>query len=128
MMGTEIPFDQPLPAQAVSALRTLYAIPADESYWDALEARIMAQIARAPMVSWWQVLDRWVRAEMVAAAAVLVVASALMMRANATELRVAYDEAIAPAISETLSIPAGALGERSGSDLHGAIFSDVISQ
>ena len=127
-MGKEIPFDQPLPPAIVDAMRELYAMPSDESYWAGLEARIMARVTSTPAVSWWQVLDRWVHVELVAAAAVLLVAGGLMMRANAAELRVAYDDAIAPAISETFSIPAGALGDRSGSDLQGAIFSDVISQ
>ena len=127
-MGKDIPFDQPLPTAVVGAMRTLYAPPREASYWSALESRIMAQVAQTSMVTWWQVLDRWVRAELVAAAAVLVVVGALMMHANATELRVAYDAVIAPAMTETFSIPAGALGERSGTELRGAIFSDVISQ
>lgn len=128
MMGQEIPFDQPLPTRVIDTMRTIYAPPHDASYWTTLEWRVMAQIARTPMVSWWQVLDRWARAELVAAAAVLVVVGALFMHAKDTELRTAYDAVIGPVVTETFSIPAGALGERTGADLRGAIFSDVISQ
>jgi hypothetical protein len=127
-MGQEIQFDQPLPARVVGAMRTLYAPPQGASYWVSLESRVMAQVVRTPMMSWWQVLDRWARMELVAAAAVLVVVGALFMRANNTELRTAYDAVIGPVVTETFSIPAGALGERTGADLRGAIFSDVISQ
>jgi len=127
-MDKDIPFDQPLPAPIVGAMRTLYAPPREASYWSALESRIMAQVIGTSRVTWWQVLDRWARAEFVAAAAVLVVVGALLMHANATELHVAYDAVIAPAVTETFSLPAGALGERTGADLRGAIFSDVISQ
>jgi hypothetical protein len=128
MMGKDILFDQPLPDDVIVAMRTQYAPPQEASYWSGLESRVMAQVARTPRVSWWQVLDRWAHAELVAAAAVLVLVGALVMRANATELRVAYDAVIGPAVTETFSIPAGALGERTGADLRGAIFSDVISR
>ena len=126
-MDNEMQLNQPLPAGVVVMVRTMYAPPGAQSYWALFESRIMERIAKTPTTSWWQVLDRWARAELVAAAAVLAIVGALLMRANAAELRSAYDAAIGPVVVESLSIPAGALSERDGRDVRGATFGDVIS-
>jgi hypothetical protein len=128
MMDNEIQLDQPLPDGVITAVRAVYAAPDATSYWTLLESRIMTRVSQMPMTSWWQVLDRWARAELIAAAAVLTIVGALFMRANRTELKSAYDAVGVPATVESFSVPAGALSERDGPEVRGATFSDVISQ
>ena len=64
-----------------TALREAYRAPADEGYWAALERRIMLAIEEQD--AWWSVPDRWVRVGLAAAAAVILVAGALFLRAQA---------------------------------------------
>lgn len=118
--------DAPLPATTVGALRALYAPPRNPAYWTALEAGIVARLA-APQ--WWQILDEWRRAGLVAAAAVFAVVGALMMHTRAAELRTAYDAVTAsPAPPGALTLPAAALSEDEGPDVREVTFRDVLSQ
>ena len=41
-------------------LRSLYAAPAGDAYWNELESRIMARVADVEL-GWWTELDRWIR-------------------------------------------------------------------
>jgi hypothetical protein len=67
-----------------TALRAIYRAPADEAYWTGLEQRIMAGVSQVDVGdAWWTVSDRFVRFGLVAAAAVLVIAGALFLRAEA---------------------------------------------
>ena len=63
-----------------TALRAIYASPAGEAYWTTLEQRIMGAIDTDE--AWYTVPDGWLRAGLVAAAAVLVVAGGLFLRAQ----------------------------------------------
>lgn len=71
-------------------LRLLYASPAGDSYWNELEARIMARVAGVEL-GWWTELDRWVRPALAAAAVLMLAAGIAMFRAHETETELAYD-------------------------------------
>jgi hypothetical protein len=92
-------------AELTYALRALYAAPADERYWDALEARILARVARGDEgVMWWGELADMVRPGLVAAAALIVAATLAMVRSQQLEARNAYASVIsAPASIEASS-------------------------
>lgn len=129
-MDDEIRLDEPLPHTVIAGIRALYEPPQEPGYWSALERRIRERVAAdgAP-AQWWQVIGRWGRTGIVAAAAVLVFAivGALLLHARADELRTAYESATQPVPAESVTVPAGALSERDGPDQRGATFRDVIS-
>lgn len=84
-------------AGLTNALRALYAAPAEESYWDALEARILARIARGNDGSeWWSELADMVRPGLVAAAALILAASVAMVHSRRIEAQSAYATLITP--------------------------------
>lgn len=75
------------------ALRELYAPPASDAYWSALEQRIVGALDAAD--SWWTVSDRWLRTGLVAAAAAVVIATGLFLRAQAQlDRSMAYETVI----------------------------------
>jgi hypothetical protein len=74
-------------------LRAIYAAPQGEAYWTTLEHRIMAALDTED--AWWTVPDRWLRAGLVAAAAALVIAGGLFLRAQTSLNRtMAYENVI----------------------------------
>lgn len=84
-------------AELTSALRAIYAAPAEESYWDALEARILAHVARGDEGTvWWAELSDMMRPGLVAAAALILVASLALVRSHQLETRSAYMSVISP--------------------------------
>ncbi|HUO52473.1 MAG TPA: hypothetical protein VMT93_08145, partial [Gemmatimonadaceae bacterium] len=67
------------------ALRRLYAAPAGDAYWRALEARVLEAVAAeraAAANAWWQPLARWARPGALAAALLLALAGAAVWRAR----------------------------------------------
>jgi hypothetical protein len=76
--------------EVVRGLRSLYAAPAGDSYWNELESRIMARVADVEL-GWWTELDRWARPAMAAAAVLLLAAGAAMFRAHQSEGDMAVD-------------------------------------
>ncbi|MDB4877173.1 MAG: hypothetical protein JWM41_3619 [Gemmatimonadetes bacterium] len=76
--------------EVVRGLRSLYAAPAGDAYWNELESRIMARVSDVEL-GWWTELDRWVRPAMVAAAVLLLAAGAAMVRAHQAEADIAAD-------------------------------------
>ena len=75
------------------ALREIYAPPAGDAYWAALEQRIVSALDTAD--TWWTVSDRWLRTGLVAAAAAVVIAAGLVLRAQAQRDRtMAYENVI----------------------------------
>ena len=76
--------------EVVRGLRSLYAAPAGDSYWNELESRIMARVADVEL-GWWTELDRWARPAMAAAAVLLLAAGAAMFRAHQAEGDMAVD-------------------------------------
>jgi hypothetical protein len=80
------------------ALRVHYAPPADERYWDALEARILARIARGGDVEgWWSALTEMARPALAAAAILVLVAGAAVVHTRQLEARNAYASVISAA-------------------------------
>ena len=129
MSDNQIKLDEPLPEDVIVVVRDMYAPPQGEAYWSVLESRIMASIADSAAGRWWMVVGGWARGGLVAAAAIIVTAvvSALLMQAHDQEMRTAYESASQPTITQTMTVPTGALSERDGPDSRGATFRDVIS-
>ncbi|MEO8622611.1 MAG: hypothetical protein ABI625_16180 [bacterium] len=87
-------------AELTNALRALYAAPADERYWDALESRILAHIARGEeTISWWSELAEMARPGLAAAAALIFAASLALAHSRQLEVSSAYASVISPAPS-----------------------------
>ncbi|MES2179469.1 MAG: hypothetical protein V4550_16540 [Gemmatimonadota bacterium] len=87
-------------AELTNALRALYAAPADESYWEALESRIIAHIAAADeSASWWSELVEMARPGLAAAAALIFAASLALVHSRQEEVSNAYGSIISPAPS-----------------------------
>jgi hypothetical protein len=85
-------------AELTNALRAIYAAPTDESYWDALEARILAGLGRRDEHdAWWSALTEMARPGLVAAAALILAATFAMARSQQVEARNAYASVISPA-------------------------------
>ena len=83
-----------------NALRALYAAPVEESYWDSLESRILAHVARGDdTLSWWSELAEMARPGLAAAAALIVAASLALAHSRQLEVRSAYASVISPAPS-----------------------------
>lgn len=75
------------------ALRAIYAPPVGEAYWTTLAQRIMSGLDAEE--AWYTVSDRWLRAGLVAAAAILVVAGGLFLREQALiDRSMAYDNVV----------------------------------
>jgi hypothetical protein len=74
----------------VRGLRSLYAAPAADGYWNELEARIMARVADVEL-GWWTELDRWIRPALAAAAVLLLAAGIAMFHARQSEMDMAVD-------------------------------------
>ena len=68
--------------EAQSALRALYAPPADESYWESMERRILAAVRVEKPREWWSYFPGWVRLGMSVAAGAMLVASAAAWHAR----------------------------------------------
>ena len=90
--------------EVVYGLRSLYAAPAGDSYWNELESRIMARVADVEL-GWWTELDRWARPAMAAAAVLLLAAGAAMFRAHQAEGDIAADNMLSsPSVPVSASI------------------------
>ena len=81
------------------ALRAHYAPPSDERYWDALEARILAHVARGTgSEGWWSALAEMARPALAAAAILVLVAGAAVVHTRQLEARNAYASVISAAV------------------------------
>ncbi len=87
-------------AELTNALRALYAAPQDDRYWSALEARILAHVARGDETgSWWAELAEMARPGLAAAAAIILAASLALAHSRQLEVSSAYASVISPAPS-----------------------------
>jgi hypothetical protein len=90
--------------EVVRGLRSLYAAPAGDAYWNELEARIMARVADVEL-GWWTELDRWVRPALAAAAVLLLAAGVAMFRARQAEADIAAENMLSsPAVPVSTAI------------------------
>jgi hypothetical protein len=88
----------PRASDVTDALRAHYAAPADERYWDALEARILAHVARGGAgEGWWSALVEMARPALAAAAILVLVAGAAVVHTRQLEARNAYASVISAA-------------------------------
>jgi hypothetical protein len=119
-------------AKLAALLRDAYAPPAAGAYWDGLEGRIMANIARHRSalipVNWWSDLASWTAPGLAAAALLFVAAGILWSRQEDEELRTTYEAVTEPVTSDVLP---GAVqvvtAPRDGSSQREATFRYVMS-
>lgn len=119
-------------AALAGVLRDIYAPPAAGAYWDGLERRIMANIARYRStlipVNWWSDLASWTGPGLAAAALLFVAAGILWSRQEDEELRTTYEAVTEPVPSDVLP---GAvqvvIAPRDGSSQREATFRYVMS-
>jgi hypothetical protein len=84
--------------EVTEALRAQYAAPSDPGYWSALEARILAHVARGAQVEgWWSALAEMARPALAAAAILVLVAGAAVVHSQRLEARNAYASVISAA-------------------------------
>ena len=95
-------------ARIVGALRELYAPPAEDAYWTALESRVMGHIsahrgiAQIP-VNWWSDLASWAGPGLAAAALIFAAVGLLWSRQKDDEdLRASYEAVTETAIVDAL--------------------------
>jgi hypothetical protein len=103
----------------VGLIRDAYAPPGGEAYWAGFEQRIMARVTSSTPAEtpWYSVLAPWARPALVAAAAIVAVASLVNMQIGNADSQVAYDSVIESATAgvgrtseEIMSIERGAEG------------------
>jgi hypothetical protein len=119
-------------AKLAGLLRDVYAPPAEGAYWNGLESRIMANIARHRSalipVNWWSDLASWTAPGLAAAALLFVAAGILWSRQNDEELRTTYEAVTDPVAPDVLP---GAVqvvtAPRDGSSQREATFRYVLS-
>ena len=90
-----------LSAETASTVRTMYLPPAaargDQSYWSALEQRLMARVNDPAFIAslesqrWWTVLEGWSRVGLVAAGITLAVSAALIQNQALDESSAVYE-------------------------------------
>jgi hypothetical protein len=100
--------------ELTEALREHYAAPSDPGYWSALEARILAHVARGGNVDgWWSALAEMARPALAAAAILVLVAGAAVVHTRRIDAREAYESVISagpPSIetaARTSTVPDG---------------------
>ena len=76
-------------ADVTALLRSVYAAPLDEGYWQGLEQRVMSRLNESPVVAWWSVLSEWRTAGAIAATVALLLAGATLVRDVALEREMA---------------------------------------
>ncbi len=95
-----------LDAKVMATMKSLYAAPSDPAYWNALEARITGQLARAGSLThetaWWTELARWAAPGVAAAALLLAVAGAVWSQLDRAEMSSTYEDFTQPMIADAL--------------------------
>lgn len=83
-----------LDAPVVDAIRDLLAPPGGEGYWSELESSIMARIGSSDL-GWWGELTNWARPALVAAAVLIITATAAMLHWQQAAAELPYDNVVA---------------------------------
>lgn len=99
----------------VQALRDTLAPPGGDGYWTELEGSIMARIDSASL-GWWGELAHWGRPALIAAAVLVMTATAAIMRTSQAESHAMYENLVAAgtpaALPDELTVRPLAQGER----------------
>jgi hypothetical protein len=78
--------------QLTRELRSMYAAPGGETFWDELERRILARVSASEDDIWWRQLARWRRGLALAGAAAIVMAGLVAQHSNRERSIAAYRE------------------------------------
>lgn len=104
-----------LDARLASEVRRMYMPPVgDQAYWSSLEQRVMARVTDPAFLAsldsprWWNVLEGWSRAGLLAAGIAVIVSAALIQDQSADDGSLAYEsveampalEGLAPAVDQ----------------------------
>ncbi len=82
-------------------LRAIVAPPADPSYWETLERRILARVERGVEAGrWWALSERAYQLGLLAAGLTLIVAGSVYLRSRADEARMAYENVIETPVTD----------------------------
>jgi hypothetical protein len=98
--------------EVTRVLRDVYASPpANASYWDTLESRIMARIAGGGETpEWWSVFHGWVKVGLAAAVLAAVLTGAALFRERQAQERLAFDAVMESASGIPIAGPTFARG------------------
>jgi hypothetical protein len=104
---TDLRLDDEGDAKITEMLRDFYAPPAEGTYWDSLETRILSYVkahddASVIPVNWWSDLASWAGPGLAAAALLFVAAGLMWSRQKNEELRTSYDAVTEPLASDVL--------------------------
>ena len=100
----------PADERVTAFLRERHAPPADERYWDSLEARILARVTGADAGTWWAIPPRWTRAGLVAAGFALAAAGLALVTAREAAARRAFVEVMSAPAAVQMEMAAQASG------------------
>lgn len=108
--------ETPMPApddRITRGLRARYAAPADERFWDSLEAEILARTVGGETGAWWAIPPRWSGAGLLAAGLALAAAGLALASTRHAEARRAFEDAMATPVAvqaERAAFATGASG------------------
>lgn len=104
-----------LDGAVVQALRDALAPPGGEGYWTELEGSIMSRLDSGD-AGWWGELTHWARPALIAAAVLIMTATAAMVRSSQADSHAMYEGVVADgsqmALPEELTIRPIAQGDR----------------
>jgi hypothetical protein len=111
--------------EAQAALRAIYTPPADESYWAAMERRILAAVSVETPREWWSYFPGWVRLGMSVAAGAFIVASVAAWQTREAQEQVAAQRLFD--VPDELSILTEATGADSAASSRAATLRYLIT-
>lgn len=99
----------------VQTLRDVLSPPGGEGYWSELESSIMTRLESADL-GWWGELTHWARPALVAAAVLIVTATAALLHSSMEAAQLPYENVVATEspspLPEELSIRPVGQGDR----------------
>jgi len=100
--------------ELTNELRAIVAPPADASYWDGLQQRILAGLERVRNEGrWWTLSERAYQFGLIAAGLTLIVVASVFLRERALERQMAYEAVIeAPAAAQSVFARRGLVPDR----------------
>ena len=115
MTNHRFPERDQLDGAVLSALREVLSPPGGEGYWTELEGSIMSRLEKSDL-GWWGELTHWARPALIAAAVLIMTATAAMVRASQAEAHAMYENVVATGsplpLPEELTVRPVAEGDR----------------